>query len=62
MKKEEYKAFVERNLNFFRNRYKISKNKRELKRAVFDSHKLNEMQKEDFWNLITENVEVQYEV
>lgn len=57
MKKEEYKVFVRRNLGFFRNRYKVSKNKRELKRAVFDNPKLTEKQKEEFWNLVTEKSE-----
>lgn len=52
MTEKEYELFKERNLTFFRNRYKIKNSRKELKRTVFENNNLNEFQKKDFWRLV----------
>lgn len=55
MNKEEYELFKKEWLLKFKGYYQKGKvNKRKLKKSVFDNPKLMEIQKEDFWKLVSE--------
>ena len=56
MKEKEYELFKKLYLRKFRGYYRTSDtNKKELKRSVYDNPKLNDEQKNDFWNLVIED-------
>lgn len=57
MKRNEFSDFVKSNLTNFKNEFKVTKDKRELKKAVYDNPKLNERQKDTFWLMVTNNSE-----
>lgn len=53
MREKEYELFKKLYLKKFRGYYRTSDvNKKELKKSVFNSPKLNEIQKNDFWELV----------
>lgn len=56
MKEEKYELFKKMYLKKFRGYYRSSDvNKKELKRSVYENPKLNDKQKNNFWELVILN-------